>query len=62
MIQEYYKQHPQEADEIRLRIYQNDSIVDELTEKEAVQSGESVKRKKYDVMETSKASRKRSQK
>ena len=60
MIQEYYKLNPKEAEDIGLRIYQNDGIVDELTEKEAVQSGESAKRKKYDVRETSKASRKKS--
>ena len=60
MIQDYYKQHPKEAEDIGLRIYTDDGIVDELTEKEAVQAGESKKRKKYNVMETSKASRKKS--
>jgi hypothetical protein len=62
MIQDYYKQHPEEAEDIGLRIYTDDGIVDELTEKEAVQAGESNKRKKYNVMETSKASRKRHRK
>ena len=62
MIQDYYKQHPKEAEDIGLRIYTDDGIVDELTEKEAVQAGESKKRKKYNVMETSKASRKRHRK
>jgi len=46
MIQEYYTENPKDAEEIGLRIRQNDGVVDELTEKEAVQSGESVKRKK----------------
>ena len=60
MIQDYYKKNPKYANEIGLRIYQNDGVVDELTEKEAVQSEESAKRKEYDVKEMSKASRKRS--
>ena len=59
MIQDYYKKNPKYANEIGLRIYQNDGVVDELPEKEAVQSGESVKRRKYNVKEMSKASRKR---
>ena len=52
MIQDYYKLNPKHAEDIRLRIYQNDGAVDELTEKDATQSGESAKRKKYNLNET----------
>ena len=61
MIQDYYKLNPKDADKIGLRTYQNDEVADKLSEKEALQWGESAKRKKYDVMETSKTSRKKSQ-
>jgi hypothetical protein len=36
MIQGYYKKNPKDAEETGLRICQNDEVVDELTEKEAV--------------------------
>ena len=32
MIQDYYKKNPNDAEEIGLRIFQNDRVVDELNE------------------------------
>jgi hypothetical protein len=35
MVEDYYKQHPEEAEEIGLKIYRNDGVIDEMTELEA---------------------------
>ena len=35
MVEDYYKQHPEEAEEIGLKIYRNDGVIDEMTEMEA---------------------------
>ena len=35
MVEDCYKQHPEEAEEIGLKIYRNDGVIDELTELEA---------------------------
>jgi hypothetical protein len=35
MVEDYYKQHPEEEEEIGLKIYKNDGVIDEMTELEA---------------------------
>jgi len=35
MVENYYKQHPEEAEETGLKIYQNNGVIDEMTESEA---------------------------
>jgi hypothetical protein len=35
MVEDYYKQHTEEAEEIDLKIYRNDGAIDEMTELEA---------------------------
>ena len=39
MVEDYYKQHQQEAEEMGLKIYRNDGVIDEMTEKEAYDMG-----------------------
>ena len=39
MVEDYYKQHPEEAEEISLKIYRNDGVIDEITEVEAYNTG-----------------------
>ena len=40
MVEDYYKQHPEEAEEIGLKIYRNDGVIDEMTELEAFKIAE----------------------
>ena len=40
MVEDYYKQHPEEAEEIGLKIYRNDGVIDEMTELEAYKIAE----------------------
>ncbi len=35
MVEDYYKQHPEEAEEMGLKIYRNDGVIDEMTDGEA---------------------------
>ncbi len=35
MVEDYYKQHPEEDEEIGLKIYRDDGVIDERTELEA---------------------------
>ena len=39
MVEDYYKQHPKETDEMDLKIYWDDKVIDEVTELEAFKSG-----------------------
>ena len=39
IVEDYYKQHPEEAKEMRLKIYMNDGVIDEMTEGEAYDTG-----------------------
>ena len=39
MVEDYYKQHPEEAEEMGLKIYRNDGVIDEMTEGEAYDTG-----------------------
>ena len=39
MVEDYYKQHPEEAEEMGLNIYRNDGVIDEMTELEAYDTG-----------------------
>ena len=39
MVEDYYKQHPEEAEEMGLNIYRNDGVIDEMTEGEAYDMG-----------------------
>ena len=32
MVEDYYKQHPEEAEEMGLKSYRNDGVIDEMTE------------------------------
>ena len=52
MVEDYYKQHhkkyPEEAENMRLKIYWNDGVISELTEAEATKTGESNKGKMSD--------------
>ena len=34
-MEDYYKQHPEEADKISFKIYSNDGVINEMTELEA---------------------------
>ena len=40
MVGDCYKQHPEEAEEIGLKIYRNDGVIDEMTELEAYKIAE----------------------
>ncbi len=40
MVEDYYKQHPEEAEEIGLKIYRNDGVIDEMSESEAFKIAE----------------------
>ena len=39
MVEDYYKQHPEEAEEMGLRMCRNDGMIDEMTEREAYDTG-----------------------
>ena len=39
VVQGFYKQHPVKAKEMELMIYQNDGVIDEMTEGEAHATG-----------------------
>ena len=39
MVEDCYKQHPEEAEEMGLKIYRNDGVIDETTEGEAYDMG-----------------------
>ena len=34
MVEDYYTEHPEEAEKIGLKIYKNDGVIDEMTESE----------------------------
>ena len=40
MVGDHFKQHPEKAEEMDLKIYWNDVVIDEVTEVEAVKTGE----------------------
>ena len=42
MVEDYDQQHPEEAEEMGLKIYRNDGVIDEMTEGEAY--GTAIKR------------------
>ena len=35
MVEDYYTEHPEEAEEIGLKIYRNDGVIEEMTELKA---------------------------
>ena len=39
IVEDYYKQHPEEDKEMGLKIYQNDGVIYEMTEREAYDTG-----------------------
>ena len=51
MVQDYYGQHPEEAEEMGLKVYRDDGVLEEITELEAFKSGQSPKRKRSDGRE-----------
>jgi hypothetical protein len=41
MVEDYYNQHPEEAEEMGLKIYQDDRVIDEMTKLEVLKCGKS---------------------
>ena len=39
MVEDYYNQHPEEAEEMGLKIYRNDGVIDEMAEGKAYNMG-----------------------
>ncbi len=39
VVEDYCKQQPEEAEEMGLKIYRNDGVIDEMTEGEAFDTG-----------------------